>query len=274
MNTLEAPETLEGWYVQHDVYTVHWSQWRAIAPSQRAAIMEASTAWCTAQAAPEQGSSAIFSVVGQKGDLLAIHFRPNLEALNGIELSLRQTELFAYLQPVYSYLSVIELGLYEVIGAVHRQLASTGLEAGSASYEAAYQQELAHQKAAMQARLYPVMPAGQYLCFYPMNKKRGDMHNWYTLSMDERRQLMRGHGMIGRKYAGKVTQIISGSVGLDDWEWGVSLFANDPLVFKKLIYEMRFDPASALYALFGAFYVGIRFQPSDLGAWLSGTLPA
>ena len=274
MSTLEAPETLEGWYVQHDVYTVHWSQWRAIAPSQRAAIMEASTAWCTAQAAPEQGSSAIFSVVGQKGDLLAIHFRPNLEALNGIELSLRQTELFAYLQPVYSYLSVIELGLYEVIGAVHRQLASTGLEAGSASYEAAYQQELAHQKAAMQARLYPVMPAGQYLCFYPMNKKRGDMHNWYTLSMDERRQLMRGHGMIGRKYAGKVTQIISGSVGLDDWEWGVSLFANDPLVFKKLIYEMRFDPASALYALFGAFYVGIRFQPSDLGAWLSGTLPA
>jgi hydrogen peroxide-dependent heme synthase len=274
MSTLEAPETLEGWYVQHDVYTVHWPQWCAIAPSQRAAIMEASTAWCTAQAAPEQGSSAFFSVVGQKGDLLAIHFRPNLEALNGIELSLRQTELFAYLQPVYSYLSVIELGLYEVIGAVHRQLASTGLEAGSASYEAAYQQELAHQKAAMQARLYPVMPAGQYLCFYPMNKKRGDMHNWYTLSMDERRQLMRGHGMIGRKYAGKVTQIISGSVGLDDWEWGVSLFANDPLVFKKLIYEMRFDPASALYALFGAFYVGIRFQPSDLGAWLSGTLPA
>jgi hypothetical protein len=86
--------------------------------------------------------------------------------------------------------------------------------------------------------------------------------------------LMRGHGMIGRKYAGKVTQIISGSVGLDDWEWGVSLFADDPLVFKKLIYEMRFDPASALYALFGAFYVGIRLQPSDLGAWLAGTLQA
>ena len=274
MSTLEAPETLEGWYVQHDVYTVHWPQWRAVAPSQRAAIMEASTAWCTAQAAPEQGSSAFFSVVGQKGDLLAIHFRPNLEALNGIELSLRQTELFAYLQPVYSYLSVIELGLYEVIGAVQRRLASTGLAAGSAAYEAAYQQELAQQKAAMQARLYPVMPAGQYLCFYPMNKKRGETHNWYALSMDERRQLMRGHGMIGRKYAGKVTQIISGSVGLDDWEWGVSLFANDPLVFKKLIYEMRFDPASALYALFGAFYVGIRFQPSDLDAWLSGSLPA
>jgi len=274
MSTIEAPETLEGWYVQHDVYTVNWPQWRAVAPPQRAAMIAASTAWCTAQATPAQGSSAFFSVLGQKGDLLAVHFRPSLEALNGVELGLRQTELFAYLQPVYSYLSVIELGLYEVIGAVQRKLATTWLEAGSAAYEAAYQQELEYQKTAMQARLYPVIPAGQYLCFYPMDKKRGETHNWYALSMDERRQFMRGHGMIGRKYAGKVTQIISGSVGLDDWEWGVSLFADDPLVFKKLIYEMRFDPASALYALFGAFYVGIRLQPSDLGAWLSGTLPA
>lgn len=272
MSTPEVPETLEGWYVQHDIYTVNWSQWRATTPSQRAAIMETSATWCTAQTAPEQGSSAFFSVLGQKGDLLAVHFRPHLEALNGVELSLRQTELFTYLQPVYSYLSVIELGLYEVIGAVQRQLASTGLEAGSAAYQAAYQQELEHQKVALQARLYPVVPAGRYLCFYPMNKKRGETHNWYALSMDERRQLMRGHGMIGRKYAGKVTQIISGSVGLDDWEWGVSLFADDPLVFKKLIYEMRFDAASALYALFGAFYVGVRLQPSDIGAWLSGTL--
>lgn len=274
MTTLEAPETLEGWYVQHDVYTVQWPQWRALPPAQRAAIVASGTAWSTAQAAPEQGSTAFFSVLGQKGDLLMVHFRPSLEALNAVELSLRQTELFAYLQPVYSYLSVIELGLYEIVGAVQRKLAGAGLEPGTAAYEEAYQQELEHQKAAMQARLYPVMPEGRYLCFYPMSKKRGETHNWYALSLEERRQLMRGHGMIGRKYAGKVTQIISGSVGLDDWEWGVSLFADDPLVFKKLVYEMRFDAASALYALFGAFYVGIRFQPSALGTWLAGALPA
>ena len=273
MSAVEVPETLEGWYVQHEVYTVQWPQWRALAPSQRAAIIAAGSAWGTAQTSPEEGSSAFFSILGQKGDLLVVHFRPSLEALNSVELSLRQTDLFTYLQPVYSYLSVIELGLYEVVGAVQRKLAATGLEAGSAAYEAAYHQELEHQKVAMQARLYPVMPEGRYVCFYPMNKKRGETHNWYALSMDERRQLMRGHGMIGRKYAGKVTQIISGSVGLDDWEWGVSLFADDPLVFKKLIYEMRFDAASALYALFGAFYVGIRLQPADLGAWLAGTLP-
>ncbi len=274
MSTQEAPETLEGWYVQHEVYTVNWPQWRAVEASQRAAIIAASTTWCTTQAMEGDGSSAFFSLLGHKGDLLMVHFRRSLEALNAVELGFRQTGLFAYLQPVYSYLSVIELGLYEVIGAVQRTLATSGLEVGSAAYETAYHQALVQQKAALQPRLYPVMPTGRYLCFYPMDKKRGETHNWYMLSMEERRTLMRGHGMIGRKYAGKVTQIISGSVGLDDWEWGVSLFADDPLVFKKLIYAMRFDAASALYALFGAFYVGIRLAPSAVGTWLLGTLPA
>ncbi|MGE3541042.1 MAG: hydrogen peroxide-dependent heme synthase [Candidatus Tectimicrobiota bacterium] len=273
MSMQEAPETLEGWYVQHEMYTVQWAQWQALTAAERAAVIETGTAWCTAQSAPSQGSSAFFSVLGQKGDLLMVHFRPTLEALNTVELSLRQTPLFAYLQPVYSYLSVIELGLYEILGAVQRKMATTGLEAGSPAYEAAYQQELEAQKEAMRSRLFPDIPAGRYLCFYPMDKKRGETHNWYALPMEERRNLMRGHGMIGRKYAGKVTQIISGSVGLDDWEWGVSLFADDPLVFKKLIYEMRFDAASALYALFGAFYVGVRLQPSAFGTWLAGTLP-
>jgi chlorite dismutase len=164
--------------------------------------------------------------------------------------------------------------LYEAIAAVQRKLAAAGLQAGSPAYEDAYQQELAAQKTAMDDRLYPGMPTQRYLCFYPMSKKRGEVHNWYALSMDERRQLMRGHGMVGRKYAGKVTQIISGSVGFDAWEWGVSLFADDPLVFKKLVYEMRFDAASALYALFGDFYIGIRLQPAEIGALLSGLPPA
>jgi len=274
MQTSEAPETLEGWYMQHDMFTVNWPQWRALAPSERAALIEEGAAWLGEQAAPEQGSSAFFSLLGHKGDLLLVHFRPSLEALNGVKLGLRQTGLFAYLQPVYGYLSVTELGLYEVIAAVQRKLAAAGLEPGTVAYEEAYQQELTHQKEAMHDRLYPPIPERRYVCFYPMSKQRGETHNWYALSMEERRQLMRGHGMVGRKYAGQVTQIISGSVGFDDWEWGVSLFADDPLVFKKLVYEMRFDPASALYALFGEFYVGIRLQPAELGAILSGTLPS
>ena len=111
----------------------------------------------------------------------------------------------------------------------------------------------------------PEVPPRRYVCFYPMSKRRGEQVNWFDLPEAERATLMKGHGEIGRRWAGRVVQVISGSVGLDDWEWGVTLFADDPLVFKKLIYEMRFDPASSRYALFGPFYVGIRFAPSALG---------
>lgn len=274
MSATEVPETVEGWYIQHDIFTVQWPQWRRLAASDRDAMIEETVAWLSAQSTPEHGSSACFSLLGQKGDLLLVHFRPRLEDLNQVKLGLRHTGLFAYLQPGYSYLSVVELGLYEVAGAVQRTLASTGIQAGTPAYDEAYEQELARQKQAMHDRLYPEMPAGHYVCFYPMNKRRGEVHNWYALSMDERRNLMRGHGMVGRKYAGRVKQIISGSVGFDDWEWGVSLFADEPLVFKKLIYEMRFDPVSSLYGEFGAFYVGIRLQPSEIGAFLTGTQPA
>jgi chlorite dismutase len=97
-----------------------------------------------------------------------------------------------------------------------------------------------------------------------MNKFRGETKNWYSEPIHERHRMMREHGMIGRHYAGRVTQIISGSIGFDDWEWGVDLFADDPLVFKKLIYEMRFDEASAVYGLFGTFFVGLRFPRTSL----------
>jgi peroxiredoxin len=270
MNAPEVPETLEGWYVQHEVYAVNWSQWRALDALEREPLLEESMTRLTRIATPEEGSTALFSVLGHKGDLLVVHFRSCLEALNTAKLGLRQLRLFRYLQPVYSYLSVIELGLYEVAAAVHRQLEARGLEAGSPAYEEAYRHEIAQQKEGMRDRLYPAIPARQYVCFYPMNKKRGEVHNWYALPMQKRRELMRGHGMVGRKYAGKVNQVISGSVGFDDWEWGVSLFADDPLVFKKLVYEMRFDPASALYGEFGPFYVGIRREPKDLDALLAG----
>jgi chlorite dismutase len=273
MTQVEAPETIEGWYVQHDIYTVQWTAWRRLTPEKRERIIEDSAAWLREQAEPEQGSSAFFSLVGQKGDLLLTHFRPHLEVLNQVKLGLRQLDLFAYLQPSYGYLSVIELGMYELIGAVQRKLSASGLEVGTEAYEAAYQHELQQQKEAMRDRLFPPIPPGRYQCFYPMSKKRGETHNWYALPMEERRQLMRGHGMVGRKYAGRVKQIVSGSVGFDDWEWGVSLFADDPLVFKKLVYDMRFDAASSLYALFGEFFVGIRFEPADIGLLLSGQQP-
>jgi hydrogen peroxide-dependent heme synthase len=120
----------------------------------------------------------------------------------------------------------------------------------------------------MHPRLFPEMPPHRYVCFYPMDRRRGEDKNWYTLPIEERQRQMNEHGLVGRRYAGEVKQIISGSIGFDDWEWGVTLFADDPLVFKKLIYEMRFDEVSAVYALFGTFYVGLRCAAKDLGTLL------
>ena len=124
------------------------------------------------------------------------------------------------------------------------------------------------------ARLKPSLPKARHICFYPMNKRRGETLNWYSESFERRARMMREHGMIGRTFSGRVTQVISGSIGYDDWEWGVDLFAADPLVFKKLIYEMRFDEASAKFAEFGPFYTGLQFGPGQLAAFLGGEVPA
>ncbi len=116
-------------------------------------------------------------------------------------------------------------------------------------------------------------PTAATLCFYPMDRKRGEDKNWYTLPIEERQRQMEEHGMVGRRYAGKVQQIITGSIGFDDWEWGVDLFADDPLIFKKLIYEMRFDEVSAVYAAFGQFFIGVRCPARQLGEWLGMSEP-
>ena len=120
----------------------------------------------------------------------------------------------------------------------------------------------------MASRLHPKCPTRPYLCFYPMDRQRGEAKNWYQVPFAERQRMMHEHGMIGRRYGGEVKQIISGSIGFDDWEWGVDLFAEDPLVFKKLIYEMRFDEVSAVYALFGSFYLGKKLSPQELALLL------
>jgi chlorite dismutase len=121
----------------------------------------------------------------------------------------------------------------------------------------------------MGSRLTPDIPPARYVCFYPMDRRRGEQKNWYMLPIQERQRQMHEHGLVGRRYAGEVRQIITGSVGFDDWEWGVTLFAEDPLVFKKLNYEMRFDEVSAVYAEFGEFFTGIRRQTAELGALLT-----
>jgi chlorite dismutase len=268
----EVPQTLEGWYVLHDVYEIDWPEWRQLDDTEREEVRLQAVDWAQRAADPGDGDSAFYSVVSQKGDVMFVHYRRTPEELNRLELELRATDFFDFLLPAYSYFSVIEVSLNEVMAIAMKRLGDRGIRPGTEEFETAKEEEIAKQKERMDERLYRDVPPQKYICFYPMNKKRGETVNWYTLPMSERRQMMRGHGSIGHKYHETVTQIIGGSIGLDDWEWGVSLHSEDTLVFKKLIHEMRFDPASALFAEFGPFYVGIKRTPDQLGALLDAKL--
>ena len=195
---------------------------------------------------------------------MLVHFRQGFEELGGVESALAHLRIWDYLEQTTSYLSVVELGLYESTAKVYAQLAEQGIVPHTPQWDAAIAETLERQREAMRPRLYPGVPPARFVCFYPMDRRRGEHKNWYQLSMAERQRQMSEHGMVGRRYAGTVRQIISGSIGFDDWEWGVDLFADDPLVFKRLIYEMRFDEVSAVYAQFGAFYVGQRLNGQRL----------
>ncbi|MBY0205419.1 heme-dependent peroxidase [Paenibacillus polysaccharolyticus] len=240
----EAASTLEGWYALHDFRSMNWTAWKAADDEERAvALDELQEFWNDWKKVEEasQGSTVVYTVVGQKADFVMMHLRETLEDLKAVENAFNKTTFAKYTTKAYSYVSVVELSNY---------LGKEG--------------EDPMQNPEIIARLKPVLPQRQYICFYPMNKKRELNDNWYMLSMDERRTMMRSHGMIGRSYAGKVKQIITGSVGFDDWEWGVTLFADDALQFKKLVYEMRFDEVSARYGEFGSFYVGSLLNESTL----------
>jgi hydrogen peroxide-dependent heme synthase len=266
----EVPLTVEGYSVLHQMMRFRWSAWRALSQSERATVLEEAQS-VLQQMEPKQ--TALFSLLGHKGDLLFLHFRNSFEEVNAAELQLAQLELSDYLEPLTSYVSVIELGLYESTVKTYEQLMERGLEPHSGEWKQAIKEVIERQREAMRPRLYPDIPNARYLCFYPMDRRRGEEKNWYTLPIRERQRQMHEHGMVGRRYAGEVKQIITGSIGFDDWEWGVDLFADDPLVFKKLIYEMRFDEVSAVYALFGSFFLGLRCPAADLPKLLSGELP-
>jgi hydrogen peroxide-dependent heme synthase len=266
-----VPLTLEGLSVLHQMFRFRWPEWRKVSASRRQEI--ASEAAAALAPSEEAGQSAVYSLLGHKGDLMLVHFRDSFDELNVAELQLNRTALKEYLEPTHSYLSVIELGLYDSSVKLFRQLTERGVAPLSEEWNREVQETMERQRQAMHPRLYPKIPDGRYLCFYPMDRKRGEEKNWYTLPIEERQRQMEEHGTVGRRYAGKVQQIITGSIGFDDWEWGVDLFAPEPLVFKKLIYEMRFDQVSAEYAAFGQFFVGVRVPLAKLGEWLNGELP-
>jgi peroxiredoxin len=245
----EAAITLDGWYVLHDFRSMDWVSWKMLTEEERQfAIDEFQAFMDKINQADENktGAHALYSIVGQKADLMLMLLRETMDELRELETEYNKLTLIAYTVPTYSYVSVVELS----------------------NYLAGKSDEDPYQNPHVRARLYPELQRSQYICFYPMDKRREGDDNWYMLPMDTRKELMLSHGKIGRSYAGKVKQIISGSVGFDDYEWGVTLFADDVLQFKKLIYEMRFDEVSARYAEFGSFYVGTRLDAERTAKFL------
>jgi hydrogen peroxide-dependent heme synthase len=270
-----VPLTLEGSSLLHQFFRFDWKAWRATAQADRDRIAAEAVAAVSALERKEAGAppqSALFSQLGHKGDLILIHFRESFQALNQVELDLAQTAFYDYLELKHSYVSVVELGLYESSRKTWEAASAKGLEPNTPEFRAEVEASLERASAAMAPRLYPAIPEAKYLCFYPMDRLRAESKNWYMVPFAERQRMMHEHGLIGRRYGDVVKQIISGSIGMDDWEWGVDLFAEDPVVFKKLIYEMRFDEVSAVYALFGQFYIGVRLPIEKLSSWLDGKL--
>jgi chlorite dismutase len=233
-----APETIEGWFALHQVF--HSSEMRG--DNRRDSYPD--------------GWSGMVSLIGSRGDLMMIHFYPSLERIQEAQAATRE---MLGIEPVYSFLSVTEAGLYHITAQLAADAERRGGEVGDEIYRAEMAARVQAEKESdhIRRRLYPAPPPTEsYVCFYPMSKRRDPGQNWYTLSLDERSRLMQAHGVTGRRYAGKVQQVITGAIGLDAWEWGVTLFAKDPIDFKKLVTDMRFDEVSAKYAEFGDFYVG------------------
>jgi len=270
--TPPVPLTTEGYSVLHQMMRFRRTEWRVLPNAERAAIAEEASSLLAAMEQNSGGQSALYSLIGHKGDLMFVHFRESFADLNQAELKLANLRLSDYLEPS-SYLSIIELGLYDSTVKIYKELTDQGIEPHSDQWKAEIECKLGRHREAMHPRLFPEIPPHRYISFYPMDRRRGEDKNWYKLPIEERARQMNEHGLIGRRYAGEVKQIITGSIGFDDWEWGVDLFADDPLVFKKLIYEMRFDEVSAVYALFGHFYLGVRCPAAGLDGLLRGELP-
>jgi chlorite dismutase len=270
---LTVPESLEGWCLLHQMFRVSWSVFGRAGEDGRARFAEGLRSFLEAPDAGD-GSSIAVAMLGHKADLMLVHARRSFDALVQAQLDVARLEISEAFQPTTSYVSIVELGMYEMTAKVHEQLIARGLTLNSEEYRAAQKEAMQAQQGRLSSRLFMAFPPRRYVSFYPMDKRRGEIKNWYSTPFEKRAAMMRDHGQIGRLYAGEITQIISGSIGFDDWEWGVDLFADDPLVFKKLIYEMRFDEASADYGEFGPFYTGVQFSPPEVGNWIEGRVPA
>jgi peroxiredoxin len=204
---------------------------------KRTMLTDAEEVVAAVKAAEAEGVQVVsVAVLGHKAELAFMVLGPDLWRLRDFQTAISR----AGLDVVDSYVSLTELSEY-----------AQGVP-----------------EPMKQARLHPQLPPDgkPAWCFYPMSKRRGESTNWFSLPYDDRSELMHEHGASGRKFAGRILQLITGSTGLDDYEWGVTLFGQRPDDLKEVVYTMRFDRASALFAEFGPFYTGMVTTVEELMA--------
>jgi peroxiredoxin len=263
-NTTLVPE--EGWHCLHLFYRVEYGQWQLLSREEQNVAKTNLTSLVQEIRAMDSTQLLTLSVVTPKADLGFMLITPDLQTANKIEKQLSLSLGPDVLTPVYSYLSLTEESEYITTEEEYAQTLAVeqNIKPDSPKFIEAMNAFRERTKHYRQERVYPTLPDWPVVCFYNMSKRRGEQRNWYALPYDERRKLMKGHASVGRQYAGKVKQLITGSTGLDDAEWGVTLFARDTFQIKAIVYQMRFDPVSAEYADFGEFFIGIQLPLDEL----------
>ncbi|MFC7018137.1 MULTISPECIES: heme-binding protein [Haloarcula] len=258
MEQRKPPATEEGWYVLHDCRSIDWDAWREAPSRVRDRALSEGIDFLSAYEAVEdatEGQTAVYTVLGHKADIMIVHLRPTMADLDAAERHFEQTEFAGFTDRAFSYVSVTEASGYTEKSREYFE-GEADDDSGLAQY--------------IQARLHPDVPDEEFVCFYPMSKRRQPDQNWYDTSFEERAAHIKRHGDIGRGYGSDVNQMICGSIGFDDWEWGITLWSDEMASIKELLTEMRFDPSTSQFAEFGPFYVGRRFEPGDLPAILAG----
>jgi len=262
----ETLQDLVGWPVIHQFFRIDRARWQGLSAEVRRAAVEEFRDRLAGVAA-EEGLQFVPLAGIAKADFGYMAIHPELGRIQQLGQELAATTFGTCLTPVYAFLSMSEVSEY-TSGPEDwaKQLRDEQhLDPASPEFAKGMTTMAARMKAYAEARVYPKLPKDMSIvCFYPMSKARGEQRNWYALPFEERKKLMSGHGTTGRKFAGRVLQLITSSTGLDDWEWGVTIFARDLKSIRDVVYEMRFDEGSALYGLFGEFYLCMRIQPDEL----------
>jgi peroxiredoxin len=263
-NVALVPE--QGWHCLHLFYRIEYGQWQLLTREEQNGAKTNLSALVQEVRAMESTQLLTISVVTPKADVGFMLITPDLHDANKIEKRISLSLGPDVLTPVYSYFSLTEESEYTTSENEYAEtlVNEQNMQRDSDKFAEAmksFRERMNHYR---QERVYPTLPDWPVVCFYNMSKRRGEQRNWYALPGDERRKLMKGHATIGRQFAGKVQQLITGSTGLDDAEWGVTLFSRDTFQIKAIVYQMRFDPVSAAYGEFGEFFVGIQLPLDEL----------